>query len=256
MVFIDTHCHLQMKTFKDDLKKTIDKAHATGVKTIINVGFDVRSSEQAVKLTRVFPGMYAAVGIHPHDAKTFDETSLRMLEDFLSEERVIAIGEIGLDYKRNLSSPDVQRKVFRDQLRFAKDKGLPMILHIRDAYREIFEILEEENPKNVLLHCFSGNKNDVKRGVEKGYYVSCAGNITYAGDSLINAIREVPISHLLLETDAPFLAPIPHRRKRNEPSFIRFTAEKIAEIKGIPVDEIADVTTRNAQRFFKVKPDG
>jgi TatD DNase family protein len=242
-----------MKAFKDEVKKTVDNAYGVGVKTIINVGFDLPSSEDAVRLTKEFPGFYAAVGIHPHDAKTFDNQSLQVLEEFLSDERVVAIGEIGLDYKRNLSAPDIQKMVFRSQLRFAKDKGLPIILHIRDAYRETFEILEEEKPEKILLHCFSGNKSDVKRGVEKGYYISCAGNVTYGSASLTDAVREIPLSRLLLETDAPFLAPIPYRGKRNEPSFIRFTAEAIADIKGISTEDVAECTTRNAKKFLKVE---
>ena len=253
MKFIDSHCHLQMTAFRKNLKQILENARTAGVQSIINVGFDLRSSEEAVELAQKYQFMYAAVGIHPHDAKTYDNHTLKILEGFLSDSRVVAIGEIGLDYKRNLSPPRIQKSVFTEQLVFAKEKDVPVILHIRDAYSAVFKILEGEKAERILLHCFSGNAIEAKRGVANGYHISFSGNVTYAGRDLIRAVREVPAEIMLLETDAPFLSPIPHRGKRNEPSFIRYTAEEVARIKNISVDEIAKVTTINTKRFFQIE---
>ena len=255
-MIIDTHCHLQMKTFKNDIEKILDNAQAIGVKAIINVGFDIESSEKAVHLYRKYPMMFAAVGIHPHDAKTYTDRSLSILGDFLKDEKVVAIGEIGLDLKRNLSPLDSQMKVFSEQLLFAQERDVPVIIHIRDAYSMVNDVLEKEKPKKVLLHCFSGTKSDGEKGIEMGYYVSFAGNITYPHNQFLSVIKDIPLSKIVIETDAPYLSPVPHRGKRNEPSFIRYTAEKIAEIKGVTIEEIAEITTENAKEFFQVKFDG
>jgi len=250
MVLIDTHCHLQMKTFKDDMDRIVDDAIVTGIEAIINVGFDVKSSEKAVELSRKYACMFAAVGIHPHDAKMYNSNTLADLNDFLNEEKVIAIGEIGLDFYRNLSPPEVQERVFSEQLFLAKEKDIQVILHVRDAYTRVFEIIEKEKPKKVLLHCFSGSVDDAKRGIAMGFYISFAGNITYSQGRLTDAAREVPFTSMLIETDAPFLSPIPYRGKRNEPSFLRYTVEKLAEIKDVSVEDVAHITTNNAQKFF------
>lgn len=239
-----------MKTFKDDMDRIVDDAIVTGIEAIINVGFDVKSSEKAVELSRKYACMFAAVGIHPHDAKMYNSNTLADLNDFLNEEKVIAIGEIGLDFYRNLSPPEVQERVFSEQLFFAKEKDIQVILHIRDAYTRVFEIIEKEKPKKVVLHCFSGSVDDAKRGIAMGFYISFAGNITYSQGQLTDAAREVPLTSMLIETDAPFLPPIPYRGKRNEPCFIKYTVEKLAEIKDVSVEDVAHITTNNAQTFF------
>lgn len=256
MILVDTHCHLQMKTFRKDMKKVVDNARKAGVKAIINVGFDVKSSEEAVNLSEKYPCMYAAVGIHPHDAKTYDGTTLKMIDDFLREKKVVAIGEIGLDYYRNLSPKSVQKQVFSEQLAFARERAFPVILHIRDAYGEVLSMLEEQSPERALLHCFSGTAADAKRALKLGYYISFGGSITYGGGRINNTAREIPLSSMMIETDAPFLPPLPHRGKRNEPAFIRHTAERLAEIKDESVQMIARITTENASSFFKVKMNG
>lgn len=256
LVFIDTHCHLQMKTFKNDIEKIIDNAHIAGVKVLINVGFNIESSEKAVELSRKYSMMFAAVGIHPHDARTYTNRSLSILDDLLKDDKVVAIGEIGLDLKRNLSPLDTQIKVFNEQLAFAQERGVPVIVHIRDAYSIVNDILEKKKPEKVLLHCFSGTKGDAEWGIKMGYYVSFAGNITYSHNKILSVINDIPLSKIVIETDAPYLSPVPHRGKRNEPSFIRYTAEKMAEIKGVTIKEIAEATTKNAKDFFQVEFDG
>ena len=256
LVFIDTHCHLQMKTYKNDIEKIIDNAHIAGVKVLINVGFNIESSEKAVELSRKYPMMFAAVGIHPHDARTYTNRSLSILDDLLKDDKVVAIGEIGLDLKRNLSPLDTQIKVFNEQLAFAQERGVPIIVHIRDAYSIVNDILEKKKPEKVLLHCFSGTKGDAEWGIKMGYFVSFAGNITYSHNKILSVINDIPLSKIVVETDAPYLSPVPHRGKRNEPSFIRYTAEKMAEIKGVTIKEIAEATTKNAKDFFQVEFDG
>ena len=256
LVFIDTHCHLQMKTFKNDIENIIDNAHIAGVKVLINVGFNIESSEKAVELSRKYPMMFAAVGIHPHDARTYTNRSLSILDDLLKDDKVVAIGEIGLDLKRNLSPLDTQIKVFNEQLAFAQERGVPVIVHIRDAYSIVNDILEKKKPEKVLLHCFSGTKGDAEWGIKMGYYVSFAGNITYSHNKILSVINDIPLSKIVIETDAPYLSPVPHRGKRNEPSFIRYTAEKMAEIRGVTIKEIAEATTKNAKDFFQVEFDG
>lgn len=253
MVFIDTHCHLQMKTFKGEIKKILDNAARAGVKTIINVGFDMESSEEAVNLSKKYPCMYATVGIHPHDAKTYGDDSIAILESFLQEDKVVAIGEIGLDFYRNLSAPELQRTVFREQLEFAKDRDIPAVLHIRDAYGEVLSLLKETKPSKTVLHCFSGTTSNATNAVGMGCYLSFGGSITYGGAHLKDTVHSVPLSSMFLETDAPFLTPMPYRGKRNEPAFIRHTAERLAAEKDVMLEEIAEATTRNAQSFFGIK---
>jgi TatD DNase family protein len=256
MILVDTHCHLQMKSFKKDIEKVVDNARKAGVKAIINVGFDVRSSEKAVELSEKFPCMYAAVGVHPHDAKTYDANTLKLMEEFLRECKVVAIGEIGLDYFRDLSPRDVQKQIFTEQLEFALEKRVPVILHIRDAYEEVLSVLEERTPEKAILHCFSGTAADAKRALRLGLFISFGGSITYGGKQMSNTVRAVPLASMMVETDAPFLSPQPKRGDRNEPAFIRHTAVRLAEIKEEKVETVARITTENASSFFGVKVNG
>jgi len=253
--FIDTHAHLQMKTFKNDIERVVDDALAAGIEAIINVGFDVKSSEQAMELSQKYSFMFTAVGVHPHDAKTYNSRTLAILDGFLKDKKVVAIGEIGLDFKRNLSPQNTQIKVFNEQLIFAQDRNIPVIIHTRDAYSMVLEMLERRKPGKVLMHCFSGSKEDAERGVKKGYYIAFAGNITYTKSLLPDVSERVPLTRIVLETDAPFLSPVPNRGKRNEPSFIHYTAEKIAQFKGVTVNDLGETTTKNAREIFSLKTD-
>lgn len=255
MKFIDTHAHLQMKTFKNDIERVVDDALAAGIEAIINVGFDVKSSEQAVELSQKYPFMFTAVGVHPHDAKTYSSRTLAILDGFLKAEKVIAVGEIGLDFKRNLSPEETQIKVFDEQLVFAQGKNIPVILHIRDAYSKVFETLEKRKPERVLLHCFSGTEADAEKAMKMGYFIAFGGSITYPKTNLSHILKSITLSKIVLETDAPFLSPVPRRGKRNEPSFIYYTAEKMAQIKGVTLKEVSDETTKNAKEFFLLGSD-
>ena len=251
LALIDTHAHLQMKTFKKDINTVIERALASGISAIINVGYDLPSSEAAVGLALKYPFMYAAVGIHPNDADGYNEESLLVLEGFVREDKVVAIGEIGLDYKWNKVDKNTQKRVFTEQLDFAKDKNIPVIIHTRYAYSDVFNVLTKHSPSKILLHCFSGNISDLKESINRGYTIAFGGTITYSED-YAELIQVAPIDRIVLETDAPFLAPVPYRGKRNEPSYITFTTEKFASIKGVSFNRIAEATTTNAQKFFNL----
>jgi len=229
---------------------------------MVNVGVDLDSSRRAVTLGEQYESIYAAVGIHPHDAKKLDGATLAELRELAQKPKVVAVGEIGLDYYRDLSPRDVQRRAFRAQLAWAAKLGKPAIIHDRDAHEEIMNTLIEwaEGLSNSaldgrlgVLHTFSGDLDMAKRAIDLGFYISISGPVTYRNArQLPEIVRALPLERLLVETDCPFLAPEPHRGKRNEPAYTRLVAERIAELKGIPFDDLARATTANAQHLFKL----
>jgi len=258
MELIDTHTHLDFPQFDGDREAVIARAREAGVTTIINVGADIESSLASVALAERYPFIYAAVGVHPHDASILDETTLAKLKELARHPKVVAIGEIGLDYYRNLSPRDVQRRVFRLQLKLALDVGKPVIIHDRDAHREVLEILKEVAQKadgrlTGVMHCFSGSPEMAREVLKLGFRISVAGPVTFKNArKLPQIVRELPLDRLLIETDCPYLAPHPYRGKRNEPAYVRLVAEAIAAIKGMPVEEIARATLQNALRLFGI----
>ena len=251
-MLIDSHAHLDFSQFKHDRDTVIGRALDAGVSKIINVGTDLASSERSLALARRCPAIYAAVGIHPHDAKTLTPKTLKRLSKLAANDKVVAIGEVGLDFYRDLSPRDQQRVAFRQQIRLAIELGMPVVVHDRDAHAEVLRILREEEAHRVggVLHCFSGDLRMAREGLEMGFLISFAGPITYGGDKKNLITGEIPMEHILVETDCPFLTPVPHRGKRNEPAFVRYVAEKIAEIRGITFDEVAEATSRNAVELF------
>jgi TatD DNase family protein len=192
------------------------------------------------------------VGIHPHDAKTLTPKALKRLSELAVDQKVVAIGEIGLDYYRDLSPRDQQRMAFRQQIRLAIKLDMPIVVHDRDAHADVLRILQEEGAQRVggVLHCFSGSLDMALRGLEMGFLISFAGPITYGGEKKQEIARKIPLDKILIETDCPYLTPVPHRGKRNEPAYVRHVAEKIAEIRGVSFDEVAEVTSRNAVELF------
>ena len=262
-MLIDTHAHLDMPQFEADRAAVVERAQAAGVEVIINAGADLESSRRAVALTEQYPGVYAGVGVHPHDAKTLDGDALAALRELARQPKVVAVGEIGLDFYRNLSPQDVQRRAFQAQLAWAARLGKPVIVHDREAHAEVLKALTSwvaglaGSPlagRVGVLHSFSGDLLMAKRAIDLGFYISISGPVTYQNARrLAEIIQALPLDRLLIETDCPYLTPHPHRGKRNEPAYVRLVAEKVAEIKGLTLDEVATATTANARRLFELE---
>jgi TatD DNase family protein len=253
---IDSHAHLNCSQFAQDRDEVIDRALANGISHIITVGCDLASSQQNVEIAGGHPTIYAAVGIHPHDAGQATIEGLQQLKALIEETgKIVAVGEIGLDFYRDLSPRDVQREAFRQQIRLAREVGLPIIVHDRDAHKETLQILREERAGETggVVHCFSGDLAMAKACIKLGFYISFSGTITYPkNQALREVLLGIPVDHILVETDSPYLAPQPFRGKRNEPSLVRYAAEKIAEIKGLTVEDVSRVTNLNAFTLFGI----
>lgn len=254
-MLFDSHAHLDDRRFDRDRGSIIRRAKENGISYIMNPGADYESSVRAVELANKYDMIYAAVGVHPHDAKTMDDIMLQLLKAMTKKPKVMAIGEIGLDYHYDNSPRDIQRKWFREQIRLAKEVKLPIIVHDREANNDVMKILKEENAfeNGVLMHCYSGSAELARQYVKLGAYISIAGPITFKNArKAVEVVEAVPIEYLMIETDSPYLTPVPYRGKRNESSYVRFVAEKIAEIKGISFEEVAEKTTQNAKKYFAI----
>jgi TatD DNase family protein len=251
----DTHAHLNDRQFKNDAEGAVSRASAEGVSRIVCPGYDLPSSRRAVDLARRFDGVWAAVGVHPHDAKLLDDAALAELARLAAEPKVVAIGEIGLDFYRDLSPRPVQEEAFRLQLRLAKELDLPVIVHDRDAQEDVLRIIEDEGPPLAggVMHCFSGDLEQARRAFEMEFYIGAAGPVTYGkSHRLREVVKTVRAERLLIETDSPYLTPEPFRgRRKNEPAFVRLVAEKLAEVRRMSLDDVAQVTTENALRLFQ-----
>lgn len=260
MTLIDTHAHLDFRQFDPDRQAVVERARAAGVAAIVNVGADLDSSRRAVQLAGEYGMVYAAVGMHPHDAKQLDGAVLAELRELARQPKVVAVGEIGLDFYRDRSPRDMQRRAFRAQLAWAAKLGKPVVIHDRDAHDEIMEILTDwtaglaTSPlasRVGVLHTFSGDLSMAERAMALGFYISISGPVTYKNArQLPEIVSALPLDRLLVETDCPFLTPHPHRGKRNEPAYVRLVAERIAALRGIPFDDLAEATTANAKRLF------
>ncbi|MEW6172522.1 MAG: TatD family hydrolase [Bacillota bacterium] len=252
MKLIDTHCHLNDRRFDKDRPAVLQAAGAAGVEKIINVGYDIASSEQGVALAHSHPGIFAVVGVHPHDAAKASPDYLQVLKRLAGKKKILAIGEIGLDYYRDLSPRPTQRKVFVEQLKVAREVELPVVIHCREAIPDVYDILSREAiGLPGVMHCFSGNWEEAGRFLALGFYISIAGPVTFTkNDSLVEVVKLAPLERLLLETDAPYLAPVPYRGKRNEPAYLVHTARRVAEVRGLSLEEVAQATTENAAQLF------
>ncbi len=249
---IDTHAHLTSGEYSGDLAAVLRRAREAGLNAIIAVGFDIPSSRASVQLSEVEEDVFAAVGVHPHDARTLDEAALAALEDLCTNPKVVAIGEIGLDFYRNLSPRRIQERAFRQQIRLARRLQLPIIIHDRDAHRRVIEIMRSEKVCCGVMHCFSGDINIARQALSMGLHISFAGPITYHGRRAADIVRRIPEDRILIETDCPYLAPAPHRGKRNEPAYLRLVAERLAELLGKTVEEVDAITENNARHLFKL----
>jgi len=257
---IDSHCHLQDPKFDGEHEAVVRRAREGGVSGIVVVGYDLESSRCAVELAGSFENVYATVGVHPHDAKTLSPAHLDALARLAEEPRVVAIGEIGLDFYRNLSPPDRQRQAFREQLDLARTSRLPAVVHARDADDETFEILSAFAESTLewpahgplgVMHCFAGDLALALRYIEIGFLISIAGTVTYLNAEPTRAVaRGIPLDSIVIETDAPYLTPQSRRGQRNEPAYIVETARFIAELRSEPFDVIADLAAANTDRLF------
>ena len=251
---IDTHCHLEMEAFEKDRDEVINRAQELDVKYIINAGSDREGNIKGLDLSSKYNNIYSAVGIHPHDAKHLDEKLFKEVKQWVNQPKVVAVGEIGLDYHYLLSTKGVQIEAFRRQIALANNIGLPIIVHSREAKKDTLRILQEEvTDIPGVLHCFSGDLDMAKKAMELGFYISFAGPVTFKkAAELREVVKFVPDEFLLIETDAPYLSPVPMRGKRNEPSYLKHTAWAIADLRGISVTDLARITTLNAMKLFKI----
>jgi len=254
-MLFDSHAHLDDRRFDGDRKEVIKKIKDSGLSYVINAGADLPSTLHSIRLAHEYDFIYASVGVHPHDAKSMDEETLSILEGLAKKPKVVAIGEIGLDYHYDNSPREVQRKWFREQLKLAKSLDMPIIIHDREAHGDILQIVKEEKWSSMrgVFHCFSGSLEMARECIKMGFYISIAGPITYKNArKTVEVVKELPLEKLLIETDSPYLTPEPFRGRRNDPSYVRLVAEKIAEIKGISFEEVASETLKNAKALFNI----
>ncbi len=252
-MLIDTHAHLTDKAYNKDLEDCLKRAAEAGVAAVINVGFNLSNARKAVALAGAYPNLYATAGIHPHDAAGTARGYLEDLRRLAAHPRVVALGEMGLDFYRNLSPPPVQEGVFREQLRLAREVGLPVVIHDRDDHRRILDILTEEGvgERGGVMHCFSGDLPLARECMKLGLYISIAGPVTYSKASDLKEVAAAcPRDRLLLETDCPYLTPHPFRGKRNEPAHVALVCRQVAELRGETPEEVARTTAENAVRLF------
>ena len=249
---VDTHAHLNLSgSYRKDLPEVISRAREAGVKRIINVGIDLKTSIKALELAHQYQGLYATGGIHPHEAQKASSATYETLKALFDDPKMVAVGEIGLDYAKEYSPRQIQQEHFAYQLELAKERRLPVVIHSRDASPDIYEILKGHLPERFVFHCFAGSVSEARLILDLGGYISVTGIVTFPrAENIREVVRYVPLERLMLETDCPFLTPVPFRGKRNEPAFVRYVAEKVAEVKGITLEECALKTTQNAEEFF------
>jgi len=256
-MFIDSHAHIDGTEFDADREDVIERAHAAGISLILNVGTgDPHSGafERAVELGKAHDNIYTAIGTHPHDARLYDDAAEEKIKNLINSDHVIAWGEIGLDFHYDNSPRDVQIEVFKRQLRAARDCDLPVVIHTREAEAETIEILKneyEDAQRRGVFHCFSGSRELAQRAIEIGFMISFSGIVTFKkADELRAVAKQVPLDRLLIETDCPYLTPIPYRGKRNEPAYVVEVARCLATLHEMNIEDMARITTENFNRFF------
>lgn len=255
-MLIDSHVHLDDRRFNRDRDAIIKGLKAKGVELVINIGADTRTSISSVNLAAEYDNVYATVGVHPHSAKEVTDKTIEVLRNLSQRPKVVAIGEIGLDFHYDNSPRDVQRKWFVEQLNLAKELNLPVVIHTREAAQETFDILKEAQDGKLegVLHCYSGSVEMALEYIKLGFYISIAGPVTFNNARVLkNVAKEIPLDKLLIETDCPYLTPVPHRGKRNEPAYVNHVAETIADLRGISVEELAKATNENTKKLFRIK---
>lgn len=247
----DSHCHLQDRRFRNEIEKIINNARDAGVEKILVPGWDLRSSREAVAISEKFDNVYVSCGVHPHDAKFYNYRIEKEIIKMSNNKSVVSIGEIGLDYYRDLSPRKVQKEVFKKQLKIAEENNLPAVIHTRDSIEDTIEIVSDFNCTGVF-HAFDCNESLAMRVVEMGFFIGVGGVVTYPKSKISYSVKEIPLDSILVETDAPYLTPHPHRGKRNEPAYTKYVVKKIAEIKGKNFAEVAERTYNNTKQLFGI----
>ncbi len=252
MMVMDTHCHLDDERFLEDREEAYQRMLQADVKNCVCVGSDLQSSRRCLEIANTHAGVFAACGVHPHEAAKAEEGYLEQLKEMLLQEKCVALGEIGLDYYYDFSPRDVQKKVMAEQIQLAIEMDMPVIFHIRDAHGDMIEFFRQlEKLPRGIIHCFSGSAETAMEYVKMGFFISFAGTVTFKNaHNLQRAAEAVPLDRLLCETDSPYLSPVPMRGKRNEPAYVRYVNQKLAELKGITEEEMARITCQNAFRIY------
>lgn len=254
-MFIDTHVHLNADQYEEDLQEVIDRALEAKVERMVVIGFDRKTIERTMQLIEQYDFVYGVIGWHPVDAIDCTQQDLEWIEQLASHPKIVGIGETGLDYYWDKSPKDVQQELFRKQIQLAQKINLPIVIHNRDATGDVVQILREENAASVggVMHCFSGSVETARECIAMNFMISLGGPVTFKNARLPKEVAtEIALEHLMIETDAPYLAPHPHRGKRNEPAFVPLVAEEIARLKGLTIEEVAQATTANAKNFFGI----
>lgn len=254
-MLIDSHVHLDDRRYDKDRDRIIKGLKDDGIELVLNIGADLQTSIASVSLAEKYDNVYAVVGVHPHSAKEVDDSTLEILKSFASRDKVVAIGEIGLDFHYDNSPRDVQRKWFRKQLELAKEVDLPVVIHSRDATQETFDIIKEAQDGKLrgVLHCYSDSVEIALEYIKLGFYISLGGPVTFNNAKVPKEVaKAVPLDKLLIETDSPYLTPTPNRGKRNEPAYVRFVAAEIAELREISFDDLVKATNKNTKELFGI----
>ena len=255
-MLIDSHAHLDDEKFHGDREYIIKNLGENGVELVINIGADLQTSKNSVNLAKEYENIYAVVGVHPHSAKEVTDEILEEIRELAGEDKVVAIGEIGLDYHYDYSPRDIQVKQFKAQLKLAKELDMPVVIHSREATQETFDIIKEEVENGGLrgvLHAFSGSPEIAREYIKLGFLISIGGPLTFKNARVTKEVaKEIDLAHMIIETDSPYLTPTPNRGKRNQPMYVKYVAEEIAKIKGIEVEEVIRITNENTKRLFGI----
>ncbi|MBN1408497.1 MAG: TatD family hydrolase [Calditrichaceae bacterium] len=253
-MFVDTHTHLDFDIYDEDREKVIQRAIENQVIAIITIGTDVETSKQAILLAEKYASIFASVGIHPSDCANVKNKDFQFIRELASHEKVVAIGEVGLDYYHMHAEKEIQHSAFKNQIQIARELNLPLIIHNRDSHQDMLKVLKEENVKDIggVMHSFTGDIDFLEKIISMNMHVSFTGNITFKKSTSDDLVKKAPVENLLLETDSPFMTPVPLRGKRNEPAFIVHTAKRIAELKEIDLELLGRITTENAKNLFKI----
>ncbi len=253
-MYFDSHAHYNDEAFDLDRETLLTAIHDKNTDYIVNAGADIATSLKGIEYSKEYPFIYAAVGVHPHDVGEMTEEDLQHLKEMAQEAKVVAIGEIGLDYYYNHSEPEKQIYWFKKQLELAKTLDLPVIIHSREACQATFDIICESGVKEGVIHCFSGSKELAKEYVKRGFYIGVGGSLTFKNArKTVEVVEAIPLESIVIETDAPYLTPVPHRGKRNDSSYLEHVVDKIAEIKQVNHEEVAATTQANAKKLFRIK---